>query len=226
MKAIFFDFYHEHPKCGKDIVTNIDAQALFDLLSTDENIIAMIDASEAGKPAIAAVVQAVESYCDNNRQADFDLTIDQRRTVVGCMIKTILSPFGYIPVEPTTRTQKELPKSVGAKYFKSGSCYFYDSYAPPTMKIVRTATVEELDTFSLKRIVKCPYCNTKNRVDLEDGCTATTEERPMGTGRLFEVDYEEGCTSCAKSFRISGYVSEYPVGALEYEKIKATPTEE
>ena len=97
----------------------------------------MIDASEAGRPAIEATYSVVEDYYDRNKASDFDLTNDQRRTVVGCMIKTILAPFGYVPVEPKTKTQKELSRSSRAKYFKSGSCYYFDSAAPATMQICR-----------------------------------------------------------------------------------------
>ena len=138
MKSTYQTFLDENPKCGKDLISNQHAQATFRLLSSDRNIIAMIDASEAGRPAIEATYSVVEDYYDRNKASDFDLTNDQRRTVVGCMIKTILAPFGYIPVEPKTKTQKELSRSSGAKYFKSGSCYYFDSAAPATMQICRT----------------------------------------------------------------------------------------
>lgn len=138
MKATYQDFLEEHPKCGKDLVSNQHAQKIFNLLSSDKNIIAMIDASEAGRPAIEATYSDVEDYYDRIKPFDFDLTNDQRRTVVGCMIKTILAPFGYLPVEPKTKTQKELSRSSKAKYFKSGSCYYFDPTAPATMQICRT----------------------------------------------------------------------------------------
>ncbi len=138
MKATYQDFLDENPKCGKDLILNQHAQATFYLLSSDRNIIAMIDASEAGRPAIEATYSDVEDYYDRNKSSDFDLTNDHRRTVVGCMIKTILAPFGYLPVEPKTKTQKELSRSARAKYFKSGSCYYFDPTAPATMQICRT----------------------------------------------------------------------------------------
>ena len=138
MRATYQDFLNENPKCGNDLVSNQHAQATFFLLSSDRNIIAMIDASEAGRPAIEATYTEVEDYYDRNKSSDFDLTNDHRRTVVGCMIKTILAPFGYLPVEPKTKTQKELSGSSRAKYFKSGSCYYFDPAAPATMQICRT----------------------------------------------------------------------------------------
>ncbi len=138
MRATYQDFLNENPKCGNDLVSNQHAQATFFLLSSDRNIIAMIDASEAGRPAIEATYTEVEDYYDRNKSSDFDLTNDHRRTVVGCMIKTILAPFGYLPVEPKTKTQKELSRSSRAEYFKSGSCYYFDPAAPATMQICRT----------------------------------------------------------------------------------------
>ena len=108
MKSTYQTFLNQNPKCGKDLISNQHAQATFFLLSSDKNIIAMIDASEAGRPAIEASYPDVEDYYDRNKSSDFDLTNDHRRTVVGCMIKTILAPFGYIPVEPKTKTQRKL----------------------------------------------------------------------------------------------------------------------
>ena len=137
MLASYNDFLEENPKCGRDLESNIHAQAIFMSLSSEDNIIKMIDASEAGRPAIEAVVARIESYFEFNRTADFDISNDQRRTVVGCMIKSILKPFGYLPVKPATRTQKELSKSVNAKHFKSGSCYEFDAAAPATMEVAR-----------------------------------------------------------------------------------------
>jgi hypothetical protein len=137
MLATYNDFITENPKCGKDLVSNLHAQAIFMSLSCEDNIIKMIDASEAGRPAIEAVVTRIEDYCEFQKTDDFDISNDQRRTVVGCMIKTILRPFGYLPVMPATKTQKELSKSVNAKYFKSGSCYYFDKDEPASMEVVR-----------------------------------------------------------------------------------------
>ena len=83
MKAIYSDFLNENRKCGRDLETNDTAKALFSLLSKDRNIIAMIDAADAGKPAISPVALIVESYCERHYSPDFDLANEQRRTVVG-----------------------------------------------------------------------------------------------------------------------------------------------
>ena len=142
MRATYQDFLNEHPKCGKNLETNFHAQAVFMKLSTDNNIITMIDASNAGRPAVEAVALSVEAYNDCHKPSEFDVSIGQRRTVVGCMIKTILAPFGYLPIEPKSKQQKELSKSKGAKYFTSGTCYAFDETAPITMCVRRI--VEEI----------------------------------------------------------------------------------
>ena len=77
----------------------------------------------------------------------------------------------------------------------------------------------EVDNISLKRVVKCPHCGTMNRIDLNDENSASTEDRPMGIGTLYEFSCEECCNICGKCFIVSGYISEYPAGALEHEKI-------
>lgn len=130
MKATFNNFIAENPNCSK-FDGNSDAIAIFDLLSTDESIIAMIDASEAGKPALAACVDEVEAYFDSLTKPTLDLKDGFTRTVVGRMIKTILNPFGY-----EVTVQKDLPKATRGKYFTSASCY--EKTGTAKMKVVRT----------------------------------------------------------------------------------------
>jgi len=138
MQAKYEDFLNEHPKCGKDLVENRPAFLIFNKLSVEENIVAMIDASNAGRPAIEAVVLSIEEFHDFNKSTEFDISEGQRRTVVGCMIKTVLARFGYLPVESETKRQKEISKAVPAKYFTSGTCYTFDESAPATMRIRKT----------------------------------------------------------------------------------------
>ena len=117
--------------------------------------------------------------------------------------------------------------------------YVSEKVAKPKSEIFRVALLEyynnlrlveyRLDTeydeiwgsqaFSLKRVDICPHCKAETLVDFEDECSVTTEERPMGVGITYVFSYEEICNSCKKSFMVVGYVSEYPVGALEHEKI-------
>jgi len=130
MKAAFSDFLADNPNCSK-YDGNPDAIAIFDILSKDENIIAMIDASEAGKPALSACVEEIEAFFDNQTNSTIDLNDGFTRTAIGRMIKTILAPFGY-----QVTVQKDLPKSSRGKYFTSASCY--TKSGPATMKVIRT----------------------------------------------------------------------------------------
>lgn len=223
MKATYHDFLNENPKCGKDLATNTSAEALFNLLSRDRNIISMIDASDAGKPAIAAVVLIIEVFCTKHPSESFDLANEQRRTVVGCMIKTILSRFGYEPVRPASRTQKELSRTIGAKYFVSGSCYTYEPLAPATMRIVRTTSIEPAKNI-LVRELQCPYCQSANRIDLQDKRQLSSEARPANE-RLYEFNFYHTCSACGEQFQVSGHSFEIE-GSIEDEKISVSLLDE
>ena len=130
MKATFHDFIRENPNCSK-FDGNSDAMAIFDLLSRDESIIAMIDASEARRPALAACVDHVEAYFDSLVSPALDLRDEFTRQAIGRMVKTVLSPFGY-----EVTVQKDLPRASNSKYFTSASCYAKTGTA--SMKVVRS----------------------------------------------------------------------------------------
>ncbi|MCL1995957.1 MAG: hypothetical protein FWG63_07120 [Defluviitaleaceae bacterium] len=138
MYATYQNFLDENPRCGKALEHNINSRDIFMILSREDNIIKMIDVSEAGRPAVEAVVACIEEYFELNKNADFDLNNKQRRTVIGYMIRTILQPFGYYPLKPASRTQKKLLRSVDTKHFQSGSCYEFDPNAPATMEVIRS----------------------------------------------------------------------------------------
>ena len=221
MKASYHDFLIENPKCGKDLETSTGAKAVFDLLSRDWSIIAMIEASDSGKPALSPVVLIIENYCTKNPSDSFDLANEQRRTVVGCMIKTILSRFGYEPIRPSTRTQKELSRTIGAKYFVSGSCYSHVPLAPASMRIVRTVSIEPA-VFSLVRELQCPYCKSTNAVDLENEYHLFSETRTE-EARHLKINFYKDCVACNEQFIVSGYIIECPLGDIEREEITSTP---
>ncbi|MDR3090825.1 MAG: hypothetical protein LBU36_01315 [Clostridiales bacterium] len=137
MKAKFEDFLSENPNCSK-FYNNFDAKAIFDLLSKDENIIKMINASEEKLPALAACVELVESYVTSRNPSTIDLSDKFTRTAIGRMAKTILKPFGY---EVRARSaQENLSNKVNSKYFKSASRY--EKTGSSTMKI--KAVVEQI----------------------------------------------------------------------------------
>jgi hypothetical protein len=64
MRATFADLIADNPNCQK-LRGNADAEAIFDILAKDENIIAMIEMSDLKKPALAACVREVEQYHDS-----------------------------------------------------------------------------------------------------------------------------------------------------------------
>lgn len=77
------------------------------------------------------------------------------------------------------------------------------------------------DSFDLKRNIECPYCGKTNEADLSDECNVSSSERPMGADTLYEFDtIANWCSYCGKQFRLSGYIREYPVGALDSENIE------
>lgn len=95
-------------------------------------------------------------------------------------------------------------------------------------KYVKTALTEEeeeyedygLDHISLKRTISCPYCGAANNMDFEDDCNSSSEERQMGPEITYFFDWEYcECVACQKKFRVHGYISEYPMGAYNYEEI-------
>jgi len=135
MKATYQDFLQENPTCAKYAADNT-AQGLFDLLSTDSNILAMLDASEHEEPALYACVRQIEDFLTQNPSPIFDVKDNPVRQTVGCMVKTILRPFGY-----RVTKQKNLPKNSG-KYFASASCYTLSAPEEATMRVVKK--IEEI----------------------------------------------------------------------------------
>ncbi len=78
----------------------------------------------------------------------------------------------------------------------------------------------EPDSISLKRVVNCPHCNAENGIDFSDECEVSTDsDRQMGPENVYEFDIETTCVSCERDFHVSGYISEYPLGAFNHEEI-------
>lgn len=130
MKTTFNDFIQNSPKYKK-YDGNPDAIYIYDnILSKDENIIAMIDISEAGKPALCACILEIENYHDSQTNPTFDLTDNFTKQTLGAMVKTVLEPFGY-----ETKNQKDIPRGYNAKYVTSATTYA--KTGPATMRVVR-----------------------------------------------------------------------------------------
>jgi len=129
MKTTFNDFLSNNPNCSK-FNSNSDAQAIFDFLSKDENIIKMIEASDMGKPALSGCVTDLEAFYDNLNNPIIDFNDDFTRTAIGRMIRIILEPFGY-----RVSKKKDISRATKCKYFKAASCY--ELCAPAKLKIVK-----------------------------------------------------------------------------------------
>lgn len=135
MKATFNDFIQKAPNYKK-FDGNSEAIYIFEnILSDDDNIIAMIDISEANKPALCACLSKVESYYKQQSSPIFDLKDNFTKQALGTMIRIILEPFGYL-----TKTQKDIPKSYNAQFFTSAMTYSKTGSA--TMKVVKR--IEEI----------------------------------------------------------------------------------
>ena len=147
MKATFTDFLNENPTCVK-FADNSDAKKLFDFLSEEINIIDMIAVCDLNKPALAACACKIEKFVEANALSQIDLTDKFTRTMIGRMIKTILSPFGYLPT-----TQTDLPLNARGQIFTSGTRYEKKGYA--TMEIVKT--IREIPTEDTTRVLSLQF---------------------------------------------------------------------
>jgi hypothetical protein len=130
MKATFEDFLAEHPTCSQ-YVDNADAKAIFNFMSEDENIIRMIDVTEAGRPALLGCLKEIESYYDTLINPTFKFSEMYPRTTVGRMVATILKPFGYEPLKQVNFSQTNR-----GKYF--GSASRYEKSGVARLRVVRT----------------------------------------------------------------------------------------
>jgi hypothetical protein len=93
----------------------------------------MIDASEAGKPALTPLVNHIEQLMLNIKNPKLSFDENFTKQAIGMMVRSILMPFGYVPCG-----QRILPKNAGATKFVSASIYQYNpEKAPPTMKVVK-----------------------------------------------------------------------------------------
>lgn len=130
MKATFEDFLAEHRTCS-NYTYNADAQAVFNLMSENENIFRMIDATEAGRPALLGCLQEIESYYDSLVNPIFKLSEMYPRTAVGRMVATIIKPFGYKPIK-----QVNFSKTNRGKYFSSATRY--EKSGTARLRVART----------------------------------------------------------------------------------------
>jgi len=109
-------------------------KSIFEFLSLSFIIIKLIEASDAGKPALSPVVETIENYFSDPRKTHKN-TLDDTFTkqAIGLMVKTILEPFGY-----EVWKQKNLPKNSKAIKFQSASVYRFNIHAIRTMKVMKS----------------------------------------------------------------------------------------
>ena len=134
MKATFADFIKNNPNCSK-FNGNADAMSIFELLSRDLSIILMIEASDAGKPALTPWAKHVEHVVQDSKMRGCEtLSLDDNFTkqAIGLMVKCILEPFGY-----GVWKQKDLPKSAESTKFQSASVYRRDPTKTPTLRVAK-----------------------------------------------------------------------------------------
>lgn len=85
--------------------------------------------------------------------------------------------------------------------------------------------VDDELTLNTERVIECPYCGNAEEMDLSEG-VVSCYEREMGEEILHQYDDEFVCENCGKEFKVRGYISEYPIGVVNDEKLKAYPKEE
>ena len=79
-----------------------------------------------------------------------------------------------------------------------------------------------VDHISQQRLIKCPYadCGEEFVVDFSDCSDEQDSEEPMGyrCEHIFDTTDIE-CPECHRHLRVNGVISEYPIGAYEFEQI-------
>lgn len=79
---------------------------------------------------------------------------------------------------------------------------------------------------SLRRAVSCPYCGEENNMDFAEECESFFDERQMGPQVTYTFDWADcECEECGKRFRVRGRIVEYPLGAFDFEDIRACEQE-
>ena len=136
MRATFDDFIRKNPNCKK-FDGNADAMLIFEFLSRDLGIILMLEASDAGKPALTPWAKHIEHLLLDIKNPSISLDDSFTKQAVGLMVKTILEPFGY-----SVWKQKDLPKSAESTKFQSASVYRRDPCITATMRVAKS--IEEV----------------------------------------------------------------------------------
>ena len=112
-KATFNGFVNSSPMLS-GLAGNDDAENIFNIINSDEQISGAVSASKNGMPALLSSVRKIEEYVEKNPDSNFPMT-DFNKQAIGKMQKFVLEPFGYFPSGDGKR--------VKSKIFKTASCY-------------------------------------------------------------------------------------------------------
>ena len=112
-KATFNGFVNSSAMLS-GLAGNDDAENIFNIINSDEQISGAVSASKNGMPALLSSVRKIEEYVQKNPDSDFPMT-DANKRIVGKMQKFVLEPFGYFPSGDG--------KHVKSKIFETASCY-------------------------------------------------------------------------------------------------------
>lgn len=103
---------------------------IVDFLTQPDNVKKMIDFSELGLPALAAVVHELEKYfADSQFALNFDAPDKNapHRRDIGWLIKAVMKRFGYAPVELKDEKgrpyQMRIGKYAKSRYFSTSAVY-------------------------------------------------------------------------------------------------------
>jgi hypothetical protein len=133
--ADFTDFIEKAPIYSK-YELNPMAQAIFATLSTPDNILAMVQASNRGEAALFACLPELRSKY--GEQKVFDFGEDFSKQCLGTMVKIILEPFGYRPSGGRGRIARIAPL-----YISSAAVYRKEE-GEARLQVVQHVTVERL----------------------------------------------------------------------------------
>lgn len=112
------DLIEEERAIGKKLASNPYFQGLYELLMEEQNQIAMVEASNAGKPAIEACVRHIEEYVAAYPESGIDLADNHTKQSLGRVVKYILEPFGYTPEKKRVFSRRS-----ESNYITSGTIY-------------------------------------------------------------------------------------------------------
>lgn len=120
--------------------------------------------------------------------------------------------------------QKFIPMDASNYYIQSGHMISMDEFKEQFKNYILDYE-DDMITYEnhiLKKNIYCPKCGNSINIDLSEYITDTSSyERGMGEEIVYSIDNQkEKCSFCIYEYTINGYISEYPIGAENYNNIK------